>query len=201
MALSLKGTQTEKNLLIAFAGESQARNRYSFFASKAKDEGYQAIGKIFTETAEQEREHASRLFKFLEGGAIEITAAFPAGKIGTTLENLQAAAYGEHVATWMRVMCESASMGLRTTTIRIVVQLGLAMMPRGRTRASSALHSGTTRGTSASIRKALELSIMTAPYFVIVSANSREVPAPAEVKATATSLKSSLCCNNFTSIS
>ena len=91
---SLKGTRTEKNLLIAFAGESQARNRYSFFASRAKDEGYQAIGKIFLETAEQEREHASRLFKFLEGGAIEITAAFPAGKIGTTLENLQAAAYG-----------------------------------------------------------------------------------------------------------
>ena len=76
--------------------ESQARNRYSFFASKAKDEGYQAIGKIFLETAEQEREHASRLFKFLEGGELEITASFPAGKIGTTLENLQAAAYGEH---------------------------------------------------------------------------------------------------------
>ncbi|MBQ6027479.1 MAG: rubrerythrin family protein [Alphaproteobacteria bacterium] len=96
MSISLKGTQTEKNLLIAFAGESQARNRYSFFASRAKDEGFQAIGKIFLETAEQEREHASRLFKFLEGGAIEITASFPAGKIGTTLENLQAAAYGEH---------------------------------------------------------------------------------------------------------
>ena len=96
MALSLKGTQTEKNLLIAFVGESQARNRYSFFASKAKDEGYQAISKIFLETAEQEREHASRLFKFLEGGDLEITASFPAGKIGTTLENLQAAAYGEH---------------------------------------------------------------------------------------------------------
>ena len=96
MALSLKGTQTEKNLLIAFAGESQARNRYSFFASKAKDEGFQAIGKIFLETAEQEREHASRLFKFLEGGELEITASFPAGKIGTTLENLKAAAYGEN---------------------------------------------------------------------------------------------------------
>ena len=94
--VSLKGTRTEKNLLIAFAGESQARNRYSFFASKAKDEGYQAISKIFLETAEQEREHASRLFKFMEGGALEITASFPAGKIGTTLENLQAAAYGEH---------------------------------------------------------------------------------------------------------
>ena len=88
MSISLKGTQTEKNLLIAFAGESQARNRYSFFASRAKDEGFQAIGKIFTETAEQEREHASRLFKFLEGGAIEITASFPAGKIGTTLEKV-----------------------------------------------------------------------------------------------------------------
>ena len=96
MTLSLKGTQTEKNLLIAFAGESQARNRYSFFASKAKDEGFQAISKIFLETAEQEREHASRLFKFLEGGELEITASFPAGKIGTTLENLKAAAFGEN---------------------------------------------------------------------------------------------------------
>lgn len=96
MALSLKGTQTEKNLLIAFAGESQARNRYGFFASAAKKEGYQAIAKIFEETAEHEREHASRLFKFLEGGVLEITASFPAGKIGTTLENLKASAFGEN---------------------------------------------------------------------------------------------------------
>ena len=94
--VSLKGTQTEKNLLIAFAGESQARNRYTMFASAAKKEGFQAISKIFLETADQEKEHASRLFKFLEGGDLEITASFPAGKIGTTLENLQAAAYGEH---------------------------------------------------------------------------------------------------------
>ncbi|MCL1892253.1 MAG: rubrerythrin family protein [Alphaproteobacteria bacterium] len=93
---SLKGTQTEKNILTAFAGESQARNRYTFFASKAKSEGYQAIGKIFEETAAQEKEHAECLFKMLEGGEIEITAAFPAGKIGTTLENLQSAAYGEN---------------------------------------------------------------------------------------------------------
>ncbi len=93
---TLKGTQTEKNLLMAFAGESQARNRYTMFASAAKKEGYQAIAKIFLETADQEKEHACRLFKFLEGGDLEITATFPAGKIGTTLENLQAAAYGEH---------------------------------------------------------------------------------------------------------
>ena len=93
---TLKGTQTEKNLLIAFAGESQARNRYTFFASKAKDEGYQAIAKIFLETADQEKEHASRLFKFLEGGELEITDEFPAGKVGTTLENLQSAAFGEN---------------------------------------------------------------------------------------------------------
>ncbi len=93
---SLKGTQTEKNLLMAFAGESQARNRYKFFASKAKDEGYQAIAKIFLETANHEKEHASRLFKFMEGGMLEITAAFPAGKVGTTLENLQASAFGEN---------------------------------------------------------------------------------------------------------
>ncbi len=93
---TLKGTQTEKNLLIAFANESQARNRYTFFAGVATKEGYQAIGKIFTETADQEKEHAERLFKYLEGGDLEITHAFPAGKIGTTLENLQAAAFGEH---------------------------------------------------------------------------------------------------------
>ena len=95
-APTLKGTQTEKNLLIAFAGESQARNRYTFFASRAKSEGYEAIGKIFTETADQEKEHAERLFKYMTGGDLEITASFPAGKIGTTLENLKAAAFGEH---------------------------------------------------------------------------------------------------------
>ncbi len=94
--VSIKGTQTEKNILTAFAGESQARNRYVFFASAAKKEGFEAIAKVFLETAEQEKEHASRLFKFLEGGELEITAAFPAGKIGTTAENLAAAIYGEH---------------------------------------------------------------------------------------------------------
>ncbi len=93
---SLKGTQTEKNLLTAFAGESQARNRYDFFAKQAKKEGYVQISKIFEETALQEKEHAKRLFKFLEGGEAEISASFPAGKIGTTLENLVEAAKGEH---------------------------------------------------------------------------------------------------------
>ena len=93
---TLKGTQTEKNILTAFAGESQARNRYTFFASQAKKDGFEAIGKILEETAAHEKEHAERLFKYLEGGEIEITAAFPAGKIGTTLENLRAAQFGEH---------------------------------------------------------------------------------------------------------
>jgi len=93
---SLKGTQTEKNLLTAFSGESQARNRYNFFASQAKKEGYEQISAIFTETAENEKEHAKRLFKFLEGGDVEISAAFPAGRIGTTAENLKAAAAGEN---------------------------------------------------------------------------------------------------------
>lgn len=93
---TLKGTQTEKNLLAAFAGESQARNRYTYFAGAAKKEGYVQIADIFEETANQEREHAKRFFKFLEGGEVEITAAFPAGVIGTTLENLKAAAAGEH---------------------------------------------------------------------------------------------------------
>ena len=92
---SLKGTQTEKNLLTAFAGESQARNRYTYYASAAKKEGFVQISEIFTETANQEKEHAKRLFKFLEGGEVEVTAAFPAGVIGTTLENLKDAAAGE----------------------------------------------------------------------------------------------------------
>ncbi len=94
--MGLKGSQTEKNLLTTFAGESQARNRYTFFASKAKKEGYRQIAEIFEETANQEREHAKRMFKFLEGGEIEITGSFPAGVIGPTLENLKAAAAGEH---------------------------------------------------------------------------------------------------------
>ncbi|MBU2621077.1 MAG: rubrerythrin family protein [Proteobacteria bacterium] len=91
----IKGTKTEKNLLAAFAGESQARNRYTYFASKAKKEGFDQIAFIFEETANQEKEHAKRFFNFLEGGEAEIIASFPAGKIGTTLENLKAAAAGE----------------------------------------------------------------------------------------------------------
>ncbi len=91
----LKGSQTEKNLLTAFAGESQARNRYTYFASQAKKEGYEQMAFIFEETANQEKEHAKRLFKFLEGGEAQVSATFPAGKIGTTLENLKAAAAGE----------------------------------------------------------------------------------------------------------
>ncbi len=93
---SLSGTETEKNILTAFAGESQARNRYTYFSAKAKKEGFVQIAAIFEETANQEKEHAKRLFKLLEGGEVEIAAAFPAGVIGTTMENLKAAAAGEH---------------------------------------------------------------------------------------------------------
>jgi len=93
---SIKGTQTEKNLLTAFAGESQARNRYTYFASQAKKEGYEQISGFFLETAENEKEHAKRLFKFLEGGDVEVAAAFPAGIIGDTSANLKAAAAGEN---------------------------------------------------------------------------------------------------------
>jgi rubrerythrin len=93
---SLKGTQTEKNLLTAFAGESQARNRYTFFASKAKKEGYEQISGTFQETADNEKEHAERLFKFLEGGTAEISASFPAGVIGETKDNLKGSAEGEN---------------------------------------------------------------------------------------------------------
>jgi len=93
--MSLKGTRTEKNLMAAFAGESQARNRYTYWASKARKEGYVQISKVFEETADQEKEHAKRFFKLLEGGEVEITGAFPAGVIGGTAENLAAGAAGE----------------------------------------------------------------------------------------------------------
>lgn len=93
---SIKGTKTEKHLLIAFAGESQARNRYTYFASQAKKEGYEQIAAIFLETADNEKEHAKRLFKLLEGGEVEIIASFPAGVLGSTKENLKAAAIGEN---------------------------------------------------------------------------------------------------------
>ena len=92
---SIKGTKTEKNLLAAFAGESQARNRYTFFTAQAKKEGFEQIAAIFDETAENEKEHAKRFFSFLEGGEVEITAGYPAGIIGTTKANLKAAADGE----------------------------------------------------------------------------------------------------------
>ncbi|MFH1502794.1 MAG: rubrerythrin [Candidatus Eisenbacteria bacterium] len=94
--MQLKGSKTEKNLLTAFAGESQARNRYTYFASKAKKEGLVQVSLIFEETANQEKEHAKRLFKFLEGGEVEVQASFPAGVIGETTDNLSAGAGGEH---------------------------------------------------------------------------------------------------------
>ncbi|PLX75163.1 MAG: rubrerythrin family protein [Desulfuromonas sp.] len=94
--MTLKGTRTEKNILTAFAGESQARNRYTYFAAQAKKEGLVQISDIFTETADQEKEHAKRLFKLLEGGEVEVTASFPAGVVGCTADNLEEAAGGEH---------------------------------------------------------------------------------------------------------
>jgi len=94
---SVKGTETEKNLLKAFSGESQARNRYTYFASQAKKEGYEQISWLFSDTADNEKEHAKRFFSFLQGGDVEITATFPAGVIGNTIENLKAAAAGENL--------------------------------------------------------------------------------------------------------
>ncbi|MBF0313662.1 MAG: rubrerythrin family protein [Oligoflexia bacterium] len=110
--MKITGTETEKNLLKAFAGESQARNRYTYFASQAKKEGLEKVAAIFEETASQEKEHAKRFFKFLEGGDVEITATFPAGKLGTTLENLQAAAHGEH-HEWTEMYPEFANIARR----------------------------------------------------------------------------------------
>jgi len=94
--MELKGSKTERNLMAAFAGESQARNRYTYFASKARKDGYRQMSAIFEETADQEREHAKRLFKLMKGGEIEITGSFPAGPVGDTIDNLKAAAAGEN---------------------------------------------------------------------------------------------------------
>ncbi|MCX5751310.1 MAG: rubrerythrin family protein [Candidatus Saganbacteria bacterium] len=107
MGKSIKGTQTEKNLLASFAGESQARNRYTYFASKAKKEGYEQISAIFLETAENEKEHAKRFFNLLEGGEVEITASYPAGVVGSTVENLAEAAAGENME-WTKLYKEAA---------------------------------------------------------------------------------------------
>ena len=105
--MKLKGTKTEKNLLAAFAGESQARNRYTYFASVAKKAGFEQIAAIFLETADNEKEHAKRFFKLLEGGDVEITASYPAGVIGDTPQNLSAAAAGEHLE-WTKLYKEGA---------------------------------------------------------------------------------------------
>ena len=104
---SLKGTKTEQNLLKAFAGESQARNRYTYFASAARKEGFEQIANIFQETADNEKEHAKLFFKHLEGGEVEITASYPAGTIGTTLQNLEAAAAGEKME-WTTIYADFA---------------------------------------------------------------------------------------------
>ncbi|MHB8091697.1 MAG: rubrerythrin [Syntrophales bacterium] len=109
MAKEFKGSQTEKNLLAAFAGESQARNRYTYFSSAAKKEGFEQIAAFFTETADNEKEHAKVFFKHLQGGEVEITAAYPAGMIGTTKENLAAAADGEKME-WTTIYSDFAKM-------------------------------------------------------------------------------------------
>jgi rubrerythrin len=109
MSKSIKGTHTEKNLLASFAGESQARNRYTYFASVARKAGYEQIAEIFLETAENEKEHAKRFFKLLEGGEVEITASYPAGVIGDTVANLKAAAAGENLE-WTKLYKEAEKM-------------------------------------------------------------------------------------------
>lgn len=109
MSKSIKGTHTEKNLLASFAGESQARNRYTYFASVARKAGYEQIAEIFLETAENEKEHAKRFFKLLEGGEVEITASYPAGVIGDTASNLEAAAAGENLE-WTKLYKEGEKM-------------------------------------------------------------------------------------------
>lgn len=131
MEKSIKGTQTEKNLLKAFAGESQARNRYEFAAKVAKEEGYEQIAAIFAETATQEQQHAKRFFKFLEGGMVEITAAYPGGKIDTTKENLLAAAEGEH-EEWSLLYPEFAKVAEAEGFIQVATAFkAIAMAEKG----------------------------------------------------------------------
>ena len=124
----LQGSQTEKNILTAFAGESQARNRYTYFSSVANKEGYRQISEAFEETANHEKEHAKRLFKLLEGGEVELTASFPAGKIGTTLENLKASAHGEnheHSAMYPDFAKVARAEGF-TDIAKVFISIGLA---------------------------------------------------------------------------
>ena len=120
MANSIKGTKTEKNLLKAFAGESQARNRYTYFASKARKEGFEQIANIFTETAENEKEHAKVFFQYLEGGDVEIVAAYPAGMIKDTKSNLEAAAAGENLE-WTTLYANFAKIAREEGFIEIAV--------------------------------------------------------------------------------
>lgn len=119
---SIKGTKTEKNLLAAFAGESQARNRYTYFASVAKKEGYEQISAIFSETADNEKEHAKRFFKLLEGGDVEIVASYPAGVIGDTATNLETAANGENLE-WRKLYKEAEEAARREGFEEVAVQL------------------------------------------------------------------------------
>jgi rubrerythrin len=119
--MGLKGTKTEKNLLASFAGESQARNRYTYFASVAKKEGYVQISAIFQETADNEKEHAKRFFKYLEGGMVEIMASYPAGVIGTTVENLKASAAGEN-EEWTVLYPEAAKVAREEGFEEVAVQ-------------------------------------------------------------------------------
>ncbi len=121
MAKSIKGTKTEKNLLASFAGESQARNRYTYFASAARKAGFEQIGAIFLETADNEKEHAKMFFKLLEGGEVEITASYPAGVIGDTAQNLKAAATGEHLE-WTKLYKEAEEVARKEGFEEVAVQ-------------------------------------------------------------------------------
>ena len=124
MAPSIKGTQTEKNLLASFAGESQARNRYTYFAGVARKAGYEQVAELFLETAENEKEHAKRFFKLLEGGELEITAAYPAGVIGDTAANLAASAAGENLE-WTKLYKEAAATADREGFPQVAAQYRL----------------------------------------------------------------------------
>lgn len=180
---SLKGTKTEKNILAAFTGESQARNKYTFFASAAKNEGFQQIYAAFMETAEQEKEHAKRLFKFLEGGEVEITGVFHAGTIGTTAENLAAAAGGEDYE-WQTMYPEFAKTAREEGFPAVAaVMENIAVAEKQHSKRYKGLKANIDKGTVFQAEKAVVWQCMNCGYIVESVAAPTACPACAHPQA------------------
>lgn len=181
--MQLRGSRTETNILTAFAGESQARNRYSYFASAAKNEGFVQISAVFEETANQEKEHAKRLFKLLEGGEVSVTAAFPAGTIGTTLENLKASACGEnHEQTSMYPEFAAIAREEGFTEIAYIFE-AIAVAERFHEKRFLALAANIEKGTVFKKDKAVSWRCRNCGYIYVGEAAPNKCPACAHAQA------------------